>query len=59
MEKGAELGKDLISTSLIYDRLLLNILRCDVTSEILGAWLAPDGSYTKTVAELKDPAIEW
>ena len=43
----AELGKDLIRTSPTGDRLSLNILRCDAASEILGAWLAPDGNHKK------------
>ena len=59
MANDAELGKDLIVTSPTGDQFLLNRLRCDAASKILGVWLAPNGNHTKIVAELKEPAIEW
>ena len=54
MKNNAELGKYLIEISSTYDRLSLNRLRCDAASEMLGVKLAPDGNYTKIVAELND-----
>ena len=58
MANDAYLGKSLIATSPIRDRLSLNRLRRDVASEMLGVWLAPNGNHAKIVAELKEFAIE-
>ena len=59
MENNAKLGKDLIVSSPTGDRLSLNRLRCDIVSEILGVWLAPDGNHIKILAGLEMSGIEW
>ena len=59
MRNDAEIGKDLVAPYPTGDRLSLNILRCNVASEILGVWLALNVNHAKVVAGLKDSAIEW
>ena len=41
------------------DRISLSRLRCNVVSEMLGVWLAPNGDHTTIVAQFKESAIEW
>jgi hypothetical protein len=39
--------------------VLLNRLSCSTASEMLGIWMAPNGSKTKMIQEMRTSAMEW
>ena len=59
MANDAGLGINVITTFVKGDQIILNRLRCDAVSEMLGVWLEPNGNHTQIVAELKEFSIEW
>lgn len=54
-----DIGIDLMADDISGKRLTLFRLRCDEAAEMLGVWMAPDGSRSKVASELKASAVEW
>ena len=50
---------DLIAKTEDNNFVSLNRLSCSTASEMLGIWMAPNGSKTKMIQEMRTSAVEW
>jgi hypothetical protein len=50
---------DLIAKTEDNNFVSLNQLSCSTASEMLGIWMAPNGSKTKMIQEMHTSAVEW
>ena len=55
----APLEFDLVARTEDNDFVSLNRLSCSTASEMLGIWMAPNGSKEKMIKEMRQSAVEW